>query len=505
MHLFVIAAFAVLFWRVDADAQWRLVSRDDITGTLGFVIGGAILLALTAMAASIRARRLLRRGDENTQRAVEFHHRATFALRIFMTVHFVAAVLLTPWADWLDRPGESAWLRIFSDLAVLSPFVVNCVVLWLIAFPLERRLREGDAFATPSASPHWRLASYLDFNIRHHLLVVAAPMTLILFASNVTRAYDKPLRLLTRLPWASDLALGLIAAVVFLVAPVMLRRIWRTSPLPPGPLRERLERMCERINLRCRDILVWKSDGIMINAAVMGVAAPVRYVLLSDALLATMTPDQVEAVFGHEAGHVRLRHIQHFLVFAFVGWTVVAGLMELLAASSVENGGAWRISFLTVETAGIVATIAFWTLGFGWVSRRFERQADLYGARCVTPESLACDRPCSVHLDPPVSPPHDGRICATAAGVFASALHRVAMLNGIPPEERSWRHSSIASRVRFLASLAGDPALAQRFERSILRIKTVLLATALVGVVAMAWYGWNVPQPALLKLQAGLP
>ena len=78
------------------------------------------------------------------------------------------------------------------------------------------------------------------------------------------------------------------------------------------------------------DLLVWRSDGMMINAAVMGLLAPVRYVLLSDGLLATMNVSQIEAVFGHEAGHVRHRHIQHFLLFALAGWFLVVGLMELL-------------------------------------------------------------------------------------------------------------------------------------------------------------------------------
>jgi STE24 endopeptidase len=329
-------------------------------------------------------------------------------------------------------------------------------------------------------------------------------MTLILLASNVSRGYERELRRWTGILWAPDLALGLVAGVVFLAAPMLLRHIWRTTPLPAGPLRSRLEALCRRIGLRCRDVLVWKSDGLMINAAVMGVLAPVRYVLLSDALLASMTTRQVEAVFGHEAGHVRHRHIQHFLVFAFVGWVAVAGLMELLARGSMENGGAWAISFVAIEGVGVVATIAFWTLGFGWVSRRFERQADLYGARCVTPDATKCDRPCGVHLDEEQAAPTDGRICSTAASVFASALHRVAALNGIPTEERSWRHSSIASRIRFLTSLAGDPARARSFERSVERVKLALVTAAVIGAFATVAYLRAVPRPALSRFQSNV-
>lgn len=502
MHIYVIAAFALLFWESQSPPAWRLWASDDRFATLLAVIGGIVTWTIVATVFGWRARRLIRRHGDGVVAGVEFHHRSTFFLRIGVTLWFAGLVVLTPWGEWFDWSAEHPWLQIFGDLLVLSPFFLQCVLLWLIAFPLERRLREGEEVLDDAAHARWRLSSYLDFNIRHHLLVVAVPMTLILFASNVTRGYERELRRAVGVVWAPDLTLGIVAGVVFLIAPMLLRRIWRTSPLPPGPLRERLEVLCRRIGLRCRDILIWNSDGLMINAAVMGVFPPVRYVLLSDALLSTMTPRQVEAVFGHEAGHVRHRHIQHFLIFALVGWMVVAGIMELLARGSIENGGGWPISFAAIEGVGVVATIAFWTLGFGWVSRRFERQADLYGARCVTPEALDCDRPCGVHLDASISMPADGRICATAASVFASALHRVAILNGIPPEERSWRHSSIASRIRFLTSLAGDPARARGFERSVQRIKLALVTTAVLGAVATVAYWRAVPRPALLRMQA---
>jgi len=504
MHLLAIAAFAVLFWRAESEVLYYLVAPDDVIWTLTIVVGGAVAVSVAALAVRAHARRLCGRRADAPFRAVEFHHRATFILRLSIALLFAVSVLFTPWADWFDFTATSPWLQVFGDLLVLSPFFAESVILWLIAYPLERRFRQGDSdVGDPQA--HWRLGAYLDFNIRHHLLVVAGPMTLILFAANVTRGYEKVLRDWSGLVWAPDLALGIIAACVFLISPLLLRRIWRTSPLPAGPLRDRLEELCTRIGLRCRDILIWKSDGIMINAAVMGLIPPVRYVLLSDALLATMSDRQVEAVFGHEAGHIRHRHIQHFLVFAFVGWIAVAGLMELLASGSSRTGGPWRLSFLAIEGVGVAATIAFWAIGFGWVSRRFERQADLFGARCVTPSMPNCDRPCSIHGDASTAAPPDGRVCATAAAVFASALSRVAVLNGIPCEERSWRHSSIGSRIRFLTSLAGDPGRARRFERSVRRVKASLLVLAVLGAVGTVFYWSEVPQPALFRLQAGVP
>jgi STE24 endopeptidase len=141
-------------------------------------------------------------------------------------------------------------------------------------------------------------------------------------------------------------------------------------------------------------------------------------------------------------------------------------------------------------------------IGFGWLSRRFERQADLFGARCVMPEASGCHVPCSVHLEGHSTNTGSERVCATAAALFASALDRVACVSGIPHEERSWRHSSVGSRIRFLHSLAGDPARAIRFERIVRRAKAVLLAAAVVGAAGSLYY-WSVtPMPALMRWRA---
>jgi hypothetical protein len=113
--------------------------------------------------------------------------------------------------------------------------------------------------------------------------------------------------------------------------------------------------------------------------------------------------------------------------------------------------------------------------------------------------------PCSVHVDEQTVIVGDGRLCATGAAIFASALNRVAILNGIPHEERSWRHSSIGSRIRFLTSLVGDPGLGRRFERVIRCVKGAMLTLAIIGLLIWVYY-WTVnPAPAIAGLQVGLP
>ena len=76
----------------------------------------------------------------------------------------------------------------------------------------------------------------------------------------------------------------------------------------------------------------------MLNACVTGILPRFRYVLLTDALIETMTPVEVAAVFGHEIGHIAHRHLLYFGFF-FAG---SLGILTLLAdglGRGVRMGG----------------------------------------------------------------------------------------------------------------------------------------------------------------------
>lgn len=503
MHLHTILAFALLFWLAGEPHPWCLFPENDILWTLLVVLLQPLLLAAGAGLTAHRTARLLAKQPEALLAGQQFYHRAMSLLRLTTLLGFAAAALFTRWPQWFAFGTTTPALQILGDLIVLSPYFAGAIAVWLAVYPVERMLRgqtvEWAAKRTQTDPHPWPLRSYLDFNIRHHLLVVAVPMTIILMGANLTRGYEAALVGLTGRVWAPDVLLGVLALGVFLLAPLMLTRIWRTTPLDPGPVRRRLLAICDRIGLGCREILVWHSDGMMINAAVMGLWPRVRYVLLSDALLETMTVRQIEAVFGHEVGHIRRHHIPYFLVFAYIGWLLATGAMELLARASTGPDASWVFSPVVIQSAGTVGAILFWGVGFGWLSRRFERQADLFGASCVVPDGAECSLPCSVHGDEGTRPVGAGRVCASGAAVFASALDRVAVLNGIPHEERSWRHSSVASRIRFLTSLAGDPTRAAGFERLVRRLKLALLSVAVIGSLVSLAYWTLVSELAILR------
>lgn len=251
---------------------------------------------------------------------------------------------------------------------------------------------------------------------------------------------------------------------------------------------------------------------MVVNAAVMGLFRPVRYILLSDGLLEMMDDRKIEAVFGHEAGHVKKRHIQYYMLFALLSMFIVGGIMELAIRAQAFWPGYFppRAVFQDyLQVAAMALIVMVWGLGFGAVSRRFEWQADLFGAQSVTPPASECDRPCILHgTAMPFHPCDAGEgasdvsgkaglsvvrglpVCATAAATFAEALHRIADLNGIPIDARSWRHSSIANRKQLLHRYAADPRAAARLERSVLIIKGVLLIGTVIGLAVASWLYW---------------
>jgi Zn-dependent protease with chaperone function len=378
-------------------------------------------------------------------------------------------------------------------MCLLLPYLVGLIALWWVIHPVEKASRDAGFLGSTSSR-----FEYVLFNVRHQLLIVAIPLTLIVFAYAATQENRLWFVKHVGSPWAPEAILGLTATILFILSPLLLRYIWSTTSLPPGPLREKLEALCGRINLNVRDILVWHSDGQMVNAAVMGLFPQLRYILLSDTLIEKMSDDEIESVFGHEAGHIYYHHIPYFLLFAFASMLVVSGLMEFLTRMSTGFNPAWELNRDTIQFIGMGALVPLWGICFGWISRRFERQADVYGAWCASPHErmIDCRNPCAVHSDNdlPIPVKNEIGVCSTGAQVFVGALRKVAFLNGIPPTEPSWRHSSIASRMAFLTAQSGDPIMARRFAGRIRAIKRALLMCCSIGIVIAAVYIWNQPR-----------
>ena len=395
------------------------------------------------------------------------------------------------WSRVVGANWGFADLGLLDDILVLSPFLIIQYLIWCGQYLAERALQ-----ARLVATPPGRLGRYLILRSRQTLGLMLPVILLYVIRRDVLRRFwpsweDDP--------FAEPLEMVLLGSLVLIAAPLFIRVAWPTRPLAEGPLRRRLERVARRAGFRFTDVLVWETGGCVLNACVTGIVPRFRYVLLTDALVDTMTPVEVAAVFGHEIGHIAHRHLLYFGFF-FAG---SLGMLTLVA-EALSRGFQWLLTSNRMpawispdvaafaQEAGVLLLLGvyFW-LVFGYLSRRFERQADVFGSKVVSCEQADCPPHLDVDGEPTEGDPRRDRIalplCRMGLRTFAEALSIVAQCNGIDPGRRSWRHGSIANRIRFLQRLEGDPASERRFQREVVGLRLVLGVVMVAAMVAATW------------------
>lgn len=376
--------------------------------------------------------------------------------------------------------GTIGNLVLVDELAIIGPTLLAVAFSWWCFYPIDRRLRQAATIAQVDAGlpiyPIWTRSQYLVAQLRHQVALILAPLLLIMAWSETVRVLVPDSR-----GWLQPVLVTGGAFCTFFFAPVMLRRLWDTVPLPEGELRDMLAAMCRRHRVKVRELLLWRTYGGMINAAVMGVAPPVRYILLSDALLDLLRRDEVEAVMAHELAHVRRRHMFWLLAAAItliglleVGANLVIGAIPWNEPYPYDLWGLPLPDAPTIAAAALFALgAAMWIGGFGWVSRRIERQADTFAVQHLAREQ-----------DPTRADPV---IDSRSAGVMVAALGEVARLNHMPANRRSWRHGSIATRQDYLRNLVGTRASAASVDREMTLVKLAIIAGGVLAALGYAF------------------
>lgn len=187
--------------------------------------------------------------------------------------------------------------------------------------------------------------------------------------------------------WLVTLGFQLFLAAI---APVfVLPCFYRLTPLPPGPLRARLEQLAQLAGFKHRDIFLM--DGSRrsrhSNAFFTGIGR-FRRIVLYDTLVSQLEDSEIEAVLAHEIGHSNLHHIPR--MFAFSAST--SFLLFLLLDQFHDQ--TWLFSSLGFRTIGLGPLLllimlfgglfSFWFMPvFNLESRRFEYQADAFAARLM--------------------------------------------------------------------------------------------------------------------------
>lgn len=341
----------------------------------------------------------------------------------------------------------------FEALVCLSLFLLYMVIVWICAwFPYEKLYQSGISLRA-------YVVSQISFSIP-----VVIPWLLISGASDILQAlpFEQPKQLLTT-PTGQVLFFLFFLVVVALTGPAMIQKIWRCRPLEPGPVRQRIENLSRRVGFTFANIVYWPVlGGRMITAGVMGLIKPFRYLLITEALLEFLSPEEVDAVVAHEIGHVQKKHLQFYLFFfagyMFISYTLldviliailyIPQLYPLMEQVQVRQTTAMS-AFLSL--GAILSFLIYFRYIFGYFMRNFERQADAFVFTLFNS---------SVPL--------------------ITTLQKIAMTSGRPANKPNWHHYSISERIAFLLKCEADRSWIRRHDRKIRRGIAVYLAGILL-------------------------
>jgi len=240
----------------------------------------------------------------------------------------------------------------FPQLVIgVGPALLAWIGLWWADYPAERAFREQsmvlDIDQGLSVHEPPSFATVFQNNFRLQILFMLGPVLMILLSHDLVTL----LLAVSHVRHADNLGMAtmpIVAGLIYLFGPELLRRAVPTERLPDSPIRRRLENLCRRAKIRYRDILVWKTSNSLGNAMVMGLFPRVRYILMSDLLLERMTDDQIEAVFAHEMGHVVHRHLWWIVAYLVLFFGVAAGPLKVEALRAALRGG-WLSGLITDE------------------------------------------------------------------------------------------------------------------------------------------------------------
>lgn len=386
------------------------------------------------------------------------------------SIHFVlwigtaAAVLYV--LDW-TRIVRCNWglqgAFLLDELLILAPVLLPPLVAWAAFYEVDRVLDADDSGESPAT--RWE---YLLLHIRHYYALVLAPVLfLIAVQDGVSIAA----------PWIADSSwTGLICvpplALAVVLLPWVVRAIWPSIPLEEGPLRDRLLRAAKRFEISVSEILVWQTNGTLTNAAVVGLLPQFRYVLLSDALLAKLADDEIEAVFCHELGHLKAGHLPLRLALVaaplLVWGAILAAVPEAPAAIQIMLADLGVEPDLQKMLLLPLAAVGYAIVALGWYSTALEYQADLFA--CRTGKEA----------------PNGEPIAPEGVAIYHRALDRLAEVSGADRRSSSWMHPSIGQRLTFLERVGADPSVADRFEGRLRIVAWGILGVLMLAIALMA-------------------
>ncbi len=435
---------------------------EGLTWRVVLAAAGGAVVVFGAWAIALSTARRIERGREHRQTILlEFSRWRRVHTVLWIVVHLGILVGLD-WSQIVRFNWNLDGVFLADELLLFLPALLPLALSWVAFFQVDRaayQARARNGCPAPGHPP--ALGAYLSLHARHYFGVMLLPI-LGLLAVQDALALWLPNLLVS--PWSVAvyiLPIGLV--VVFSLR--CCGACGEPTSCRPARSARRLASASGRAGFAVREILVWDTGGMVVNAAVSGWLPGKRYVFLTDGLIASLTAEEIEAVFGHELGHIHHRHLVLRGLVMLAPLSLFLTFEQLCPQSSIQiqaifarfDAAAhlpWSLALLAA-----LSTYAFFV--FGGYCRLLEAEADLYGCRVLE-----------------TADPGD------ACGVFISALEKLAVASGANRRRAGWQHPSVARRGALLARTVANPACRTRLQRRIRLLNWLLVASILSPVVA---------------------
>jgi len=395
---------------------------------------GGSMVAATWITAAVR--RGAQRPEAELAAWLDFHDRLQQLHGVLWVCLSASIILVLRWPELVRfHWGMDGW-PLLDELLIVAPVALPLLASWAI-FP-----------AADGSRLSWRRSwAYICWRASGSCLVLLPVALFLVWIDIVTLLAPGVLQ--TGYAWIVYAAPVLIAPATL---PFVLRKMWRLEPVGAG-LQKLFAETAVEAGISANGFYVWDTPGAM-NAAVCGISRW-RCVMFTRELLDFLPPPELQAVFHHEAAHIRRGHLPlRLLVIAqpVFFWLALqqAAPQSIAAASEALAQAGLSVQLQTGLLSPLL--IAGW-LGFslGTVARWLEFDADL-------------STPRGYHQP------------------LARALGQMADHAGYDRQRRSWLHPSINDRIKLLERSVGDASLAGGFSRRTGMVRWLLIVASVVSL-----------------------
>jgi STE24 endopeptidase len=249
--------------------------------------------------------------------------------------------------------------------------------------------------------------------------------------------------------------------------PKVLVLAWRCQKLEECPsvslaLIERLKALCKKAKFTYAGFYVWNVMEGSMNAAILGIVSKFRYVMFTKKLLERLHENAILAILAHEIGHKRHHHLliyplilmgmvlsSIFISDQFLEYIHTNFTLDQILSPATREAFLPFLAFLPF----IAASAVYYRFIFGYFSRLFERQADLFVFE--------------LDLDPKY---------------LIEALNEIGHGAGGIHNHPNWHHHSIQERIDFLKRAEKDRSLIAKHHKKVKWSLTLYLALLILAL-----------------------